>query len=429
MKTLSVLLGAMVLAATASAQVSADRASQTAQILLDHLDAGRFSQAEAMFSDSMKALVPEDKLKAAWGSMAPSVKRGAFKLGTKDDLRFVLVPMLRGKAAWQASIAVDTAGKVTGLYIQPQTETSPVPALASDATFIERELTVGSGADALPATFSMPNGKGPFPAVVLVHGSGAHDRNETIGANRPFLDLARGLAAQGIAVLRYEKRSKAMPGWYANHPVTIDNETTDDAVLALAALRAQPGIDAKRVFVLGHSQGAMLAPRIATRDGRVAGVIELSGPARKLVDVLPEQMRFMGTSAKVPPEKTEENIRLLEVAIRKFRDPAYEGASLMGQPASYWRSVDTVDPIADVRNSSAPVLILHGGRDFQVTDTDWQLWQRHLKNAPRVTLKRYPALNHLGIAGKGPPDMAEYSTPGHVDAGLLRDVATWIKAH
>src|SRR5690606_37219939 len=110
-----------------------------------------------------------------------------------------------------------------------------------DAGFSEQELSIGEGDAALPATLALPAGEGPFPAVVLVHGSGPHDRNETVGPNRPFLDIARGLAAQGVAVLRYEKRSKAHPEAYvAPGSLTIDCQTTDDALSALPTRSARP---------------------------------------------------------------------------------------------------------------------------------------------------------------------------------------------
>lgn len=429
MKRISALVLATAMSMGASAQVAPETANTTARTLLDHLDAGRFAQAEAMFADTMKAAVPEAKLKAAWGSMAAKGNRGEFKTMQKDTTQIVLIPMHRGEQDWLATVSVDAAGKVNGLFIQPQQQVAPIPVVPADANFSERDIQVGKGSDALPATLAMPKGEGPFPAVVLVHGSGAQDRNETIGANRPFLDVARALADNGIAVLRYEKRSKAMPAWYATHPVTIDNETTDDAVAALAALRAQPGIDSNRVFVMGHSQGAMLAPRIAQRDGHVAGLIQWSGPARKLIDVLPEQARFLGKSQHLPQSTIEENVRAIDKAIHDVRDTQFNGASLMGQPASYWRSVDTVDPMKDTRDADLPVLLLHGGRDFQVTDTDWRMWQKQFAKDKRVTLKRYADLNHLGIAGTGEPDMSEYATPGHVDMTLISDVSKWIKKH
>src|SRR3546814_18138775 len=114
------------------------------------------------------------------------------------------------------------------------------------------------------------------PAVGLVHGSGPHDRDESIGPNKPFLDIPRGLAAQGIAVLRYDKRTKARPQDYAAGSVTIDSETTNDALLAVAALREEPGRGPPPLYVLGPSQGRMLAPRVRTRPATVAGVFLLA---------------------------------------------------------------------------------------------------------------------------------------------------------
>ena len=107
----------------------------------------------------------------------------------------------------------------------------------------------------------MPNGAGPFPAVVLIHGSGPHDRDETIGPNKPFRDLADGLASRRIAVLRYEKRTRHHGGKMLGTTVTIKEEVLDDAVAAAELLRQTPGLDPKRVFVVGHSLGAMLAPK------------------------------------------------------------------------------------------------------------------------------------------------------------------------
>ena len=183
-----------------------------------------------------------------------------------------------------AKVAVGADGKIVGLLIQPAQATQvPAPAVAEDANFSEREVMVGEGERALPGTLDMPKGDGPFPAVVLVHGSGAHDRDETIGPNKPFLDIARGLAAQGVAVLRYEKRSHVRPQDFASGNFGVDDETTNDAVLAVETLRQTAGIDPKRVFVLGHSQGGMMAPRIAMKDGNTAGLVLLAAPARNPV--------------------------------------------------------------------------------------------------------------------------------------------------
>lgn len=264
-----------------------------------------------------------------------------------------------------------------------------------------------------------------------MHGSGPQDRDEQIGPNRPFRDIAHGLAAQGIAVLRYDKRTRVHPQQFVGKDFTIDQETTDDAVAAVALLDTTTGIDPKRVFVFGHSQGAMLAPRIASRSGHgVAGLVLFAAPARKLLDILLEQNQRLVAQAGEPAanKATIENLQAQIKAVRSGK-PMAPDASPLGLPASYWRSTDQVSPVAEAKTIPQPMLLLQGGRDIQVVDADWQLWNKGLAGRQNITFKHYPALNHLGIAGSGPGTVAEYHQPGHVDAQLIADVATWIKEH
>lgn len=413
----------------AIAQVAADDARATATRLLDHLDRGEYAQAEAMFSPQMKQAVPAARLEQVWKSLPATGSRGEARLRTDGAVQVLVVPLTRGGARLDASIAVDGEGRVSGLLVRPGApEAAPPP--AADAAFVETDAKVGDGERALPATLSLPKGKGSFPAVVLVHGSGPQDRDETIGANRPFLDIARGLAARGIAVLRYDKRTMARPQDYAGNRIDIDSETTDDAVAALASLRAMQGIDPKHVFVLGHSQGAMMAPRIAMKDGRTAGLVLLAGPGRNLLDILMEQnvrlLDMQGISGTPQGIAHLDKLKAQIANVRGAGDAAIGGP--IGQPIDYWRSVDAVDPIAEARKAGEPMLILHGDRDIQVVDADWQAWKAAFGNDAKVTMKSYPTLNHLAIDSPANAGLESYQTPGHVDAGLIDDIAHWIKS-
>lgn len=301
----------------------------------------------------------------------------------------------------------------------------PAFAHAADAVFTETDFAVGN----LPGTLTLPAGNGKFPAVVLVHGSGPHDRDETIGPNKPFLDIAHGLAAQGIAVLRYDKRTKVHPQEFGGRDFTMDDETTDDAVAAIAELAADPRIDRKRIFVFGHSQGAMLAPRIVKLSGKAAGAIMLATPARSLLDILQEQYRRQfqrDGEISAQEQGFLDKLQAQVAAVRSGGDVAAADSPL-GVPAAYWRHADNIHQIDDAKALKQPLLLLQGGHDIQVVDTDWQLWQVAMKNDKRVTLKFYPALSHLGIVGEGTP--ADYATPGHVDAQLVANAGAWIKAH
>ena len=432
----SVLLAlALLVPPCASAQNAAPDARATASALLDHLDAGEYAQAEAMFGADMAAAVPVDKLKAVWESLpaqAGEAKgRGEPANESANGAQMVAIPLHYAKVELVAKVVVADDGKIVGFLIQPAPP-PPAPAVAADASFHETDFSVDEGERALPGTLAMPNGEGPFPAVVLVHGSGPQDRDETIGANKPFLDIARGLAAQGIAVLRYEKRTQARPQDFANRDFSVDDETTSDAVLAVAALRNTPGIDSNRVFVLGHSQGGMMAPRIAAKSGHVAGLVLLAAPSRSLLDIVIEQNRRL---AVLDDGKTSDAERAaidnLVEQVRLTRDPKTDPSTktVLGLPVGYWRSVDALDPVKDAETDALPMLVLQGARDIQVVDADWQGWKAAFHDDPKVTFKLYEKLNHLGIAGEGEGSLAEYMQPGHVDAQLIDDVAAWVKAH
>ena len=318
-----------------------------------------------------------------------------------------------------------------GLAAAAATAWATGPAEAA-ADFTEHGFTLGEGGDMpLPGTLAMPAGEGPFPAVVLVHGSGPNDRDGSIGPNHPLRDIAHGLAARGIAVLRYEKRTKLYPVAAAFDPeFGVDEESTSDAVEAVAALRATPGIDPDRVFVFGHSLGAMLAPRIVARaDGAAGGIMYAASP-RTMLDLLPEQVERMGELRGADPAATAASLEAINGAIARLRAGADAAGveRVLGASAGYFRSTEALDPVVEARAIAQPLLILHGGLDVQVPDSDWEAWQAAFAGDPRVALRRYPELGHLGIRTDPGSPLAAYEVPGSVDEALLDDVAAWIAA-
>ncbi len=185
--------------------------------------------------------------------------------------------------------------------LQPAVSWTPPP-FADPSSFHEQPITVGDAPWLLSGTLTLPNGIGPFPAVVLVAGSGPQDQDETILANKPFKDIAWGLASRNIAVVRYNKRTlqyaKELPTEF-----TVNEETVIDARAAAALLSKQPAIDPRRIFVLGHSLGGTLAPRIAQGDAGIAGLIILAGGTRPFERTLVEQLKYVaGLQGNIGPE-------------------------------------------------------------------------------------------------------------------------------
>jgi hypothetical protein len=268
---------------------------------------------------------------------------------------------------------------------------------------------------------------------VLVHGSGPNDRDETVGANKPFRDLAWGLASKGVAVLRYEKRTKEHADTYktkGHGELTVKEETVDDAVSAAAQLRATEGIDPKRVYVLGHSLGGMVTPRIAKADPQIAGLIILAGATRPLEDMIIEQTRYLMSLKGTPSADEAAKLAELESAVAKIKKltsaDVASPAAILGAPPSYWLDLRQYDPPTVAQGLKLPMLILQGERDYQVTAVDFDRWKSALGGRPAVTFKLYPTLNHLLIAGDGKSTPAEYEKAGHVAEAVVADIAEWI---
>lgn len=299
-------------------------------------------------------------------------------------------------------------------------------------SILSRDLVV-PGPIPLEAIFTAPaDAAGPVPGLIIVHGSGGADKDLTFGPNRPYRDIAEGLARRGVAVLRYDKRTMAGPLWFLGKPFTVREETIDDAVSALALLRAQPEVDASRTFMIGHSLGGYLAPRIAAADGRLAGLILLAGAwVGPIHELMLLQLDYIvsvsdsSTAARIAGQR-----KAIGAAVEAIRQltPADSSqlGSLLGAPAAYWLDLRGYDPVEALRARPEPVLMLQGMRDYQVTPRMLNEFVDSLGPRPATTVRRYPGLNHLFIMGDGRPRPADYLVAGTVSEAVLNDIAKWV---
>jgi dienelactone hydrolase len=323
-------------------------------------------------------------------------------------------------------LVLDADSKLAGLWVDKLEQVEREKVEKPD-TVQEQKTEVVCGEFRLPGTLSLPMKKGPFPAVVLVHGSGSHDQDETVGPNRPFRDLAWGLAKRGIAVLRYEKRTHRYGTNKDAMSPTIDWEVVDDALAAVALARSRDEIEPKQVFVVGHSLGAMAAPRIASRDGELAGVILIAGSPRSVLDLIDEQVRYIAAVDGVVTDEEKTEIAKIQASTQNVREGDFEdGESVLGAPSRYWLGLHGLDPAKTLASLDLPALIVHGGRDYQVPRSDAEIWKAKLTEMPNAEVRVFESLNHLMIAGKGPSTPAEYQEEGHVDEVLIDTLAQWI---
>lgn len=435
-----ILLASLFAAAPAHAarQASADYEARAREIL-DDMAAGHFDKVEAQYSAPVAAALPPGKLAAAWSTLQNQM--GAFQkisgssLKSVQEAQIVTLVCIFERATLDAVVAFDKDGHIAGLRFVPHQEPGDwKPAsYVNSAAFQEQPVTVVFSHWNLPGTLTMPKGDGPFPGVVLVQGSGPQDEDETIGPNKPFKDIAWGLASRGIAVLRYVKRTKQYGSASSDNPaeITVDDETINDARAAVSLLAAQPKIDAKRIYVLGHSQGAYLGPRMASGDPQIAGLILLAGNTRPLTQLVIEQVRYVTSQPGVDPAQAQQQVAAAEKSAADINRPDLKSSDeveILGAkvPGSYWLDLRGYDPAALAAKLPIPMLILQGERDYQVRMADFEGWKKALAGRSNVTFKSYPALYHLFIAGTGPSTPAEYQQPGHVSEEVIADVAAWI---
>lgn len=405
---------------------------QRAEQLLSALKRGDFAAAYETFDQRMRDALPADKLGPIWNGQVATLGKlvkwtihpGAPVQG--QEIRTAILEMERGTLL--ATISVDPTGDVSGFFIKPGESKKP-PAPPKSAPYVdpkrftEKPVTVLADSFALSGMLTVPTDLGPFPGAVLVHGSGPQDRDETIGPNHILKDLAEGLSSRGIAVLRYDKRTfqyKDRLMKMGAKTISLDDEVVNDAAAAVRLLKSTPGVDSTRVFVVGHSLGALLAPEIAVRS-HAAGAVLLAPPGRPPWEIIVAQMKTMGASAADVAEAERKGA--------KIEKGTLGDETLLGLPQSYWRDWASRDGVAMAKRMSGPILILRGDRDIQVEDVDIEVWRKGLAGRPNVEIATVPKLSHFLIAGSGKPTPADVMIPGHVDQALVARVAIFVNDH
>jgi uncharacterized protein len=401
--------------------------------LVEALRAGDTTLATADFTDDLRKRLTDERLAEVWRTLSAGLGRldriEPMSEARHGDLQVRVLRLGFERGELDAQVASDGEGRIHGLFFRPA---PPPPAQDSAAGFHEIEIETGAAGWPLPGILTLPDGSGPFPAVVLVHGSGPNDRDLSIGANRPFRDIAHGLAGHGIASLRYDKRTLRHAERLAMEveAITLEEEVTADAVAALQWLGGRDEIDAQRRYVLGLSLGALMAPRIAERASDIAGLLMLAPPARPLHQIIPAQVRYIAELDGEISEAGAESIRnadALRDAISRVLEGEEVDVAWTGAPAEYWRDLDAYDAMATAAALDIPILLLQGDRDYQVTVADdFVRWSEALAAHGQAELEVLAGLNHLFIHGEGPGNPAEYMRPGRVDAAAIERMASWI---
>ena len=423
-----------------STQLSAQAAGTAEDVgrkALDLLLSGQYPELSAMFSEKFRQTVTIDflqqRVSAELKEFGQPQDIGPAVLAADGSNHLVSFPVRFSNTSIHVQFTLDQSNRVAGMYFRPADKPLPDawkrPSYSNPESFHERELTVGNDTWKLGGTLTVPNTKRKVPGIVLVHGPGPNDRDESLFANRVFRDLAEGLATRGCAVFRYDKRTKVYAKQLSETGYTLDDETVEDATRAAALLRKQPDIDPARIYLLGHSLGGYASPLIAARDRKLAGLIVMAGPARPIEDVAFDQTDYVAHLKGEPSSTEQVRLNQLRAEVDRVKSLDSKGDNppvLLGLPLAWWMNLKAYSPVMQTKQLGIPILIMQGERDFQVTMKDFALWKSGLAARNNVTFHSYPSLNNLFIKGDGKSSPAEFHVPGNVAPEVLDDIATWL---
>ena len=330
-------------------------------------------------------------------------------------------------------VLVTDQGAVAGLSTAPYTGGDKREEDSAAFDSIELALPVPALQGELPGTLLIPKGEGPFPAVVLVQGSGPSDRDETVMNLKPFRDLAEGLAVQGVAVYRFDKRTYVYgEEMAADTQGTLVDESIEDAVNAVQLLARQDRIDPARIWVLGHSLGGNAVPAIARslREQPVdaCGFILMAASPRPLDVLIREQYDFLySLLPEVTPElQAEKDALFAELDRLQDPDALADDETVAGAYAPYWKWLAAYDILQAAQEISQPCLLLQGEEAYQATMEDFAIWQNALGKKANWRLISFPGLTHVFTAGQKAEGNAIYARTDTVDAAVIRTVADFI---
>ncbi len=411
--------------------------------ILTQLAAGDYAAVfDASDAAMQGALVNAEGVGAMWRGILLQFGKyeGAQELAAQEAGGYTTYAAQATFARAQAQFAVvfDAEGKLAGLQVlgvTPREQPQPEPQGETVA------LRPGA-ADETKATLFLPEGEGPFPVVILLSGSGPNDKDESAYGMAPFRDLAEGLAASGVGTLRYDKYTLAHKDILAADPerlssFTMREEYVDDAAAAYAAISPDPRVSG--VFLLGHSQGAYAAPRAAAAlpDRAAKGVILLSGTPLSIAAIIDRQNRDELARMNLTPVQSAEVTARLDAEQEKIT--ALEGMTeqqlkttfLFGTLSGWYLRDERENAPAEVlAQLGVPVLVIQGGKDWQVKPEEGILLWRGALAGVDAEFVEFPNMTHFLFDLEGPSQgsAADYLNPKPVSEALMDALAEWILA-
>jgi dienelactone hydrolase len=395
---------------------------------------GRYQEAESYYSPELANALQKGKLEFVWQGILRNT--GDFevvvesKRENREDFYSVVTTLKFENVYMDMVLTINQDNQVSGLFFRPSEYTGDLeqkPPYVDESKIIEEDVEFDCKGFKMYGTLTVPKNQRSFPIVIMATGSGPNDRDEKIGANKPFKNIAQGLGGLGVATLRYDKRTLTHGAEIAKLPeFNIDNEYTEEVAAAIDYLSTKYA--GRNIYYLGHSMGAFMAPRVMNKNSELRGVVMLAANARPLEDLVLEQTEYIMVETG---DVNAMRLALIEKAVAEVKkinnlEVEVEEPLLLDVSKEYWLSLNQYDPLKEAKNIKGQVLIVQGQRDYQVTMTDFNIWRDKFANNKSWHFKSYEDLNHLFMSGQGKSLPKEYMKPAYVAEEVITDIARFI---
>lgn len=417
--------------------VQGQSTNELGQEIKQHLEDNKIGKIHKEFSSKTKRKFRKIMLVGFWKSLQKNngalTSVGEVAESVSEGKTVLTFPLDFEKISLNMVVTTNEKQEIIGLVFTPLAYETPE--WAKNKIFGKERIKVKTDSFILPGELMVPENCQQCPVVILVHGSGPSDRNEgsAMSPNRLFQDLAYGFALNGIATIRYDKRTlvyqKELQG---SDSFTVYEETIDDAVSAVHLSKSYSFIDTSRIYILGHSLGAYVSPLIAAEDTMINGIIMMAGPYRPLYEIIPEQYEYLygldGSISKKEQKAIDQMYQ--EVLFIRGETSEVSTLKLLGTDdmMPYYQQMRAYQPEQVIQNLDCRVLITQGDRDYQVRhQTEYNAYKAALSDQAHVDFKLIPGANHQLIWGQEPSVPSEYFKPGHPDFDLITEISDWIK--
>lgn len=412
--------------------------AQKSRAVLDFFVAKKFSDIEKLVDSTYRSYYSAITLERDWAELTgtygeyESAKPVHFE--ANEYYNFMAYKIKFAYLPYIFNISFNNKGEIIYLSFMAAHKMYVAPDYVDVSKFLDKKFHTINGMYDLAGILSVPNREEKSPLIIILPEAGPTDKDGSYGENKPYKDLAWGLATNGNAVYRYEKRSNDYGMFMLKAKNAYENYTPredllDDLYKIIDTLKTLPNIDPEKIYILGHGQGGMLCPIIAKERKDVKGIIMMGANAKRIQETMIDQFEYLTTVTPGKKAEYDEQTINAKRSMDKKLNPLTEHHLMpYNVQATYWIWLNQYNQVEVAQKLKKPMLILHGNRDYQTNMENLALWRKSLKKNPNATILDYAKLNHLFYPGESESTYSEYTSlisniPGYV----IEDICTWFK--